>query len=58
MITRGKGYDKVLLIEHAIDNYFGERCPEYEEGCVCCELWKFFDKITENYLTNPDESAK
>jgi hypothetical protein len=24
-------------------DWWGERCPEYEPGCPCCEAWKIFD---------------
>jgi|GEM_PF-5861421 len=25
---------------------FGERCPDFAEGCVCCEIWKAYDTLT------------
>ena len=31
------------LVEEAVTEYFGERCPEYEPGCACCEGWKQYD---------------
>ncbi len=27
-------------IAKAITEAFGERCPEYAEGCPCCDAWK------------------
>lgn len=33
------------LVEEAVTEYFGERCPEYEPGCACCEGWKQYDKL-------------
>lgn len=28
--------------------YWGERCPDVEESCLCCRAWKAFDTIFEN----------
>jgi hypothetical protein len=36
------------LIVEAITDYLGERCPEYAEGCFCCEAWAEFDRLTAN----------
>lgn len=33
------------LIEEAITEYYGERCPDFAEGCTCCEAWAEFDNI-------------
>jgi hypothetical protein len=33
------------LVEEAVTEYFGERCPEYEPGCACCEGWKQYDTL-------------
>lgn len=33
------------LLEEAISNYFGERCPEFEPGCPCCRALAEFDEI-------------
>jgi hypothetical protein len=33
------------LVEDAITSAFGERCPEYAEGCFCCEAWKQYDEL-------------
>jgi hypothetical protein len=35
----------MTLIAEAITEWFGERCPEYAEGCVCCEIWKEYDTL-------------
>jgi DUF438 domain-containing protein len=24
---------------------WGERCPDYGEGCPCCEMWSMHDEI-------------
>ena len=31
------------LIEEALTEYFGERCPDYHEECMCCKAWKEYD---------------
>jgi hypothetical protein len=33
------------LIEQAIESYWGERCSDYEEGCVVCEAWRAYDNL-------------
>jgi hypothetical protein len=33
------------LIADAIIEAFGERCPDYGQGCLCCEAWKQYDEI-------------
>lgn len=33
------------LVEDAITSAFGERCPEYAEGCFACEAWKQYDAL-------------
>jgi hypothetical protein len=32
-------------IHEAVEFYWGERCPDYEEGCPTCEAWKQYDKL-------------
>ncbi|MDR7032389.1 dATP/dGTP pyrophosphohydrolase domain-containing protein [Mesorhizobium sp. BE184] len=36
----------MTLIEEAIVEAFGERCPETAEGCACCEVWAEYDSLT------------
>lgn len=46
------------LIAEAITDYLGERCPEYAEGCFCCEAWAEFDRLTNPPVSaHQDESA-
>ncbi|NNH67778.1 hypothetical protein [Rhizobium laguerreae] len=26
---------------------WGERCPDFEPGCFCCQMWAMHDEITE-----------
>jgi hypothetical protein len=33
------------LIEQAIESYWGERCSDYEEGCVVCDAWRQYDNL-------------
>ena len=48
-----------------IDNFFGERCPDYDEDCVNCYVWNLYDrkeimrkaiwKMASNRLTSVDD---
>ena len=41
------------LIEQAIEEYWGARCDDYEEGCVVCEAWRDYDNLLmDNKLAN------
>ena len=41
------------LIEQAIESYWGERCSDYEEGCVVCEAWREYDNLVmDNKVAN------
>ena len=41
------------LIEQAIESYWGERCADYEEGCVVCEAWRDYDNLVmDNKIAN------
>lgn len=33
------------LIEQAITEYWGDRCPETEPGCQCCDAWAEYDAL-------------
>jgi hypothetical protein len=44
------------LIEEAIEFYWGERCPDYEEGCPTCAAWKQYDTLHE--MAQKDEEPK
>jgi hypothetical protein len=35
------------LIEDAITEHFGERCPDYMWGCTVCAAWKQYDTLRE-----------
>ena len=32
-------------IEEAMEAQWGERCPDYEPECPCCEAWKEYDEM-------------
>jgi len=36
------------MIEEAIKNYWGERCPDYDADCVVCQAWKEFDRFVKH----------
>jgi hypothetical protein len=33
------------LLEEAITEWFGPRCPDQEPGCPCCDAWAEYDVI-------------
>lgn len=33
-------------ITEAITAHWGERCPDNEPGCPCCDAWAEFDALT------------
>jgi len=33
------------VIHEAGEFYWGERCPEHEDGCPICTAWKLYDKL-------------
>jgi hypothetical protein len=32
-------------IQEAIESYWGKRCPEHEDGCPVCEVWKQYYEL-------------
>lgn len=34
------------IAEAMLTEHFGERCPDFEEECVCCKRWKALDALT------------
>lgn len=34
------------LIADAIRDYLGERCSDFDPGCLCCRAWAEYDEIT------------
>ena len=35
-------------MHEAIQFYWGERCPEHEDGCPVCEAWRQYDNLLAN----------
>lgn len=33
------------MIEEAVKNYYGERCPDHDADCIICQAWEEFDTI-------------
>jgi hypothetical protein len=34
-------------VHEAVQFYWGERCPEHEEGCPVCGAWKQYDQLIQ-----------
>lgn len=39
--------EKDELIAEAFIVYFGERCDDFAEGCLCCEAWALLDNMVD-----------
>ena len=35
--------DESVTVREYLEKNLGPRCPDVEEGCMCCEAWKIFD---------------
>lgn len=44
---RPDGSDTASLIEQALTEWFGPRCPDYDEGCDACRAWREYDGLRE-----------
>lgn len=44
--------DKTVF-EKVIRENFGERCPDYEPTCMCCQAWHVFDALFDNVKIDP-----
>jgi G3E family GTPase len=49
---------KIDYIAEAITEAFGERCPEFAEGCACCEAWKQYDGLLSDIRTADEQAEK
>lgn len=38
-------------IEEAITEQFGERCPDFDADCICCQVWSQYDDLVEQRAT-------
>jgi len=36
-----------VMMRKWVEDNWGERCPEYQEGCAICEAWKAYDYLFE-----------
>jgi hypothetical protein len=34
-------------VEEAIENYWGARCPDHEDGCPICDAWQAYDMLVQ-----------
>lgn len=40
-------------IEEAIAAQWGDRCPDFDAGCACCQTWAEYDRVTAALSTRP-----
>ncbi|QIG74356.1 hypothetical protein EVC08_044 [Rhizobium phage RHph_N65] len=33
------------LTAEEITTYYGERCPDFEPECACCQMWAMYDGV-------------
>ncbi len=38
-----KAYERWL--KNKVERLYGKRCPDYENGCGCCQAWSVYDTI-------------
>ena len=46
------------LIEKAIEEYWGMRCPKHVWGCTVCAAWDQYDNLTKDYEVSETEILK
>jgi len=39
----------------AIEQHYGERCPDHEPCCVVCQAWEAFDTLCRLFDLDPNE---
>ena len=50
-------------LEEAVEDYYGERCKDFEPSCISCDTWSLYDKIVKderlrgNFAQKYDKSA-
>lgn len=42
----------------AIAETWGERCPDFEPGCPCCDAWKEYDEMRNRALEDAAKEAE
>ena len=40
------------VAETMLEEYYGERCPDFHTDCECCRRWKLLDELTANPFEN------
>ena len=35
------------LVEEAVTEYAGERCPDFDSECVVCQTWAEYDRLKQ-----------
>ena len=46
-----KCYEEALhedWLEEIIEKLYGKKCPDYEAGCVCCQVWDVYETIIDS----------
>ena len=43
--TKKKEKEYEYWLENRIENLYGKRCPDYENGCACCQAWSVYEII-------------
>jgi len=33
------------LVEQALTEHWGEKCPEFESGCIVCQVWREYENL-------------
>jgi hypothetical protein len=44
---KGTEYPKALM-QNFLIQFYGTRCPDYYEDCLCCQAYKEFDEFFNN----------
>lgn len=44
----------IAAAAHFLTQMFGERCPDYCDGCEVCRRWKLLDELTANPHDKPE----
>jgi len=46
------------LVEEAIIEAFGARCPDFAEGCPCCDAWAEYDALAASEAARIEAEAE
>jgi hypothetical protein len=42
-------------IEEAIEAHWGDRCPDFDADCACCQAWAEYDRLSSAALAHPGQ---